>query len=128
MDIPGHTESEMPVEGSGYPIADDHQTVQSPATPPPDSHTVQWTRRWIIFAFWSVIACFGLPHWLWTTSVHRSDLPFAAMNSWSEGEVRRSPAHKGQRLLTTTDLSLAIPIAYTSECATHQQGRTIRTR
>ena len=56
-------------------------------TSPPESPAVTWTRSWIIFAFWAIVACLGLPHWIWTTSIHRSDLPLDAMNSWADGQV-----------------------------------------
>ncbi|KAI7517996.1 hypothetical protein KC316_g20561, partial [Hortaea werneckii] len=56
-------------------------------TSPPESPAVTWTRSWIIFAFWAIVACLGLPHWIWTTSIHRSDLPLDAMNSWADGQA-----------------------------------------
>lgn len=56
-------------------------------TSPPESPAVTGTRSWIIFAFWAIVACLGLPHWIWTTSIHRSDLPLDIMNSWADGQV-----------------------------------------
>ena len=50
-----------------------------------------WTRRSILFAFWAVVVTVGLPHWIWTTSIHRSNLPLASMNDWTEGKVCRRP-------------------------------------
>ncbi|CAK4031613.1 gpi transamidase component pig-s [Lecanosticta acicola] len=47
-----------------------------------------WTRRIIIAAFWAVVACLGLPHWTWTTSIHRASLPLESMNAWAEGKCR----------------------------------------
>lgn len=41
----------------------------------------------IISAFWAVVVIFGLPHWIWTTSIHRSDLPLEDMNKWAEGRA-----------------------------------------
>ncbi|KAK6437730.1 GPI transamidase component [Oleoguttula sp. CCFEE 5521] len=56
------------------------------ATPPQSAaHTTR--RRLIIFAFWAVVVALGLPHWVWTTAVYRSDLPVDAMTSWSEGKA-----------------------------------------
>ncbi|EME48927.1 hypothetical protein DOTSEDRAFT_49301 [Dothistroma septosporum NZE10] len=46
-----------------------------------------WTRRLIIIAFWAVVVCFGLPHWTWTTSIHRSALPLESMGTWAEGKA-----------------------------------------
>ena len=57
------------------------------AKPPPESRAFLWTRRLIIFAFWFVIITLGLPHWIWTTSIHRSDLPLELMNNWADGKV-----------------------------------------
>lgn len=57
-------------------------------TAPPESQRVTWTRRIILVAFWAVVVCLGLPHWLWTTSIHRSELPVDVMNRWAEGQVR----------------------------------------
>lgn len=54
---------------------------------PSEQPTTLWTRRWILLSFWLVIACLGLPHWLWTTSIHRSSLPLESMNQWAEGKV-----------------------------------------
>lgn len=53
---------------------------------PPESPVTEWNRRWIIISFWAVIVCLGLPHWIWTTSIHRSDLPLDVMNEWAEGK------------------------------------------
>ncbi|KAK4555030.1 GPI transamidase component [Recurvomyces mirabilis] len=52
-------------------------------SPPADPPQGQWTRRWIILSFWAIIVCFGLPHWLITTSTYRASLPLDAMNSWA---------------------------------------------
>jgi hypothetical protein len=56
-------------------------------SPPPDTPAAVWTRRIIIFSFWAVVASLGLPHWLWTTSIYRSELPVEQMTQWSEGHV-----------------------------------------
>nr|XP_023908608.1 GPI transamidase component PIG-S homolog [Quercus suber]POF15558.1 gpi transamidase component pig-s like [Quercus suber] len=46
-----------------------------------------WTRRLILLSFWAVVVCFGLPHWIWTTSIHRSDLPLERMREWDAGKT-----------------------------------------
>lgn len=56
-------------------------------SPPPEKASAIWTRRIIIFAFWAVVATLGLPHWIWTTSIYRSELPVEQMTSWAEGHV-----------------------------------------
>jgi hypothetical protein len=58
------------------------------ATAPPEKASAIWTRRFIIFAFWAVVATLGLPHWIWTTSIHREELPVGEMARWAEGNVR----------------------------------------
>ncbi|CZT15626.1 related to GPI transamidase complex, GPI17/PIG-S component, involved in glycosylphosphatidylinositol anchor biosynthesis [Ramularia collo-cygni] len=54
---------------------------------PPERPAAVWTRRVIIAAFWAVALFLGLPHWTWTTSLHRSTLPLEAMSSWAEGQA-----------------------------------------
>lgn len=56
-------------------------------TAPPEKASAVWTRRFIIFAFWAVVATLGLPHWIWTTSIHREELPVGEMARWAEGNV-----------------------------------------
>jgi phosphatidylinositol glycan class S len=34
-----------------------------------------------------VVATLGLPHWIWTTSIYRSELPVERMTQWAEGHV-----------------------------------------
>ncbi|KAI7327547.1 hypothetical protein KC315_g7046 [Hortaea werneckii] len=72
-------------------------------TSPPESPAVTWTRSWIIFAFWAIVACLGLPHWIWTTSIHRSDLPLDAMNSWADGQACQMKYPLKIKLDTTDD-------------------------
>ena len=65
-----------------------HSTLPGPAVPlAPESPAASWTRRMILAAFWIVIVTLGLPHWVWTTSIHRSNLPLDSMNAWAEGKV-----------------------------------------
>ena len=58
--------------------------------PPPEQPKSTWTRRLIILAFWAVIVTLGWPHWVFTTSIHRSDLPLESMNRWADGKVSPS--------------------------------------
>ncbi|KAI7716716.1 hypothetical protein KC322_g2568, partial [Hortaea werneckii] len=67
--------------GEGMSVEDNQKAS------PPEPPAVTRTRSWIIFAFWAIVACLGLPHWIWTTSIHRSDLPLDAMNSWADGQA-----------------------------------------
>jgi len=61
--------------------------IIEPQEAPPESPSASWTRRLIIFAFWAVVVALGLPHWIWTTSIHRSELPLESMNAWAEGKA-----------------------------------------
>ena len=76
------------VDGSVAAVASDNTTSKA-QEPPPEPPSASWTRRLIIFAFWAVIATLGLPHWIWTTSIHRSELPLELMNAWAEGKACR---------------------------------------
>ncbi|KAK4508625.1 hypothetical protein PRZ48_002364 [Zasmidium cellare] len=69
----------------------------------PEKPATIWARRLIIAAFWLVVVCLGLPHWIWTTSIQRSDLPLDSMNAWAEGKACQLhyPLHIG---LTAPDL------------------------
>jgi len=58
---------------------------------PPESADGIATRRWILFSFWAVALFLGLPVWLWTTSVPRSNLPLQSMNQWADGQVMHDP-------------------------------------
>ena len=75
--------------------AEESPAASLPLEPPPESSSSAWTRRLIIFAFWAVVVVLGLPQWIWTTSIHRSDLPLEAMNNWAEGNVS-SIVHRGK--------------------------------
>ncbi|KAH9822943.1 putative gpi transamidase component pig-s protein [Teratosphaeria destructans] len=55
--------------------------------PPPESPGSEWKRRCIILGFWAVVIVLGLPHWIWTTSIHRSNLPLETMDEWTEGKT-----------------------------------------
>ena len=69
------------------PIKSDASPSSSSTAPPPEPTTAIRTRRLIILAFWAVVATLGLPHWIWTTSIHREELPVGEMGRWAEGEV-----------------------------------------
>lgn len=68
-------------------ITSDALNSHETATAPPEKASAVWTRRFIIFAFWAVVATLGLPHWIWTTSIHREELPVGEMARWAEGNV-----------------------------------------
>lgn len=68
-------------------ITSDESNSLKTATALPEKASAVWTRRFIIFAFWAVVATLGLPHWIWTTSIHREELPVGEMAKWAEGNV-----------------------------------------
>lgn len=64
----------------------DGRSDASPSTSPSEAPASIRTRLFILFAFWGVVAFLGLPHWLQSTSIHRSNLPLESMNNWAEGK------------------------------------------
>lgn len=55
--------------------------------PPPESSQSIRSRALVIFSFWAVVICLGLPTWWWTTSIHRARLPLEVMLEWADGKV-----------------------------------------
>lgn len=74
----------------------------------PEKPATLWTRRLIIAAFWLVVVCLGLPHWVWTTSIQRSELPLESMNAWAEGKVSPIQCLNNQLLKPIRDASCTI--------------------
>lgn len=60
---------------------------RSKKQPPPEKAEAVWLRTKVIFSFWAVIVCLGLPVWWKTTSIYRARLPIQEMLEWSEGRV-----------------------------------------
>lgn len=69
-------------------VEHDVTAADAKSVSPSESMTAVHTRRLIILSFWLVVVCLGLPFWLWTTSIHRSDLPLDLMRAWDGGKVR----------------------------------------
>jgi phosphatidylinositol glycan class S len=77
-----------PLQEKAIAPDDSNPSIDATAeSPPPEKANAIWTRRIIIFAFWAVVATLGLPHWIWTTSIYRSELPVEQMTQWAEGQV-----------------------------------------
>ncbi|KAK3117644.1 GPI transamidase component [Teratosphaeriaceae sp. CCFEE 6253] len=76
-------------DGAETTVADElaNSPAEAKPTPPPETPSSQRTRRWIVLSFWAIVVCFGLPHWIWTTSTYRAKLPLEMMNSWAEGKT-----------------------------------------
>ena len=62
------------------------QNEESKQPPAEDAATIKAKRR-AIFSFWFVVLFLGLPVWLWTTSIHRANLPVQEMLAWANGKV-----------------------------------------
>ncbi|KAK3638509.1 GPI transamidase component [Elasticomyces elasticus] len=75
--------------GNKAAVADIQSSAAGTAKPEPpsESQSLLRTRRWIVLSFWAIVVCFGLPHWLWTTSTYRASLPLEQMNNWAEGKA-----------------------------------------
>jgi len=76
---------------------------------PRESPALIWTRRFVLAGFWIVVIALGLPHWIWTTSIHRSELPVEAMNRWAEGQVCHHMCLPHDHHLTLPGMSTATP-------------------
>ncbi|KAK5676473.1 GPI transamidase component [Elasticomyces elasticus] len=86
--VPGNTGMDE-ANGNKAAVADIRSSAAETAKPepPPESQSLLRTRRWIVLSFWAIVVCFGLPHWLWTTSTYRASLPLEQMNNWAEGKA-----------------------------------------
>ncbi len=71
-------------------VADDvdgPQLLPKTKQPPPESNEGIRVRQSVILSFWAIVIIFGIPIWLWTTSIHRARLPLQEMADWAEGRV-----------------------------------------
>lgn len=57
--------------------------------PPPEKASDTRRRAWVIFSFWIIVVCLGLPIWWKTTSIYRANLPLAQMLDWADGKACR---------------------------------------
>jgi hypothetical protein len=55
--------------------------------PPPEKPESIRLRSLVIFSFWAVILCLGLPIWWKTTTIYRAPLPLDQMMDWADGRV-----------------------------------------
>lgn len=44
-------------------------------------------RTKIVFSFWAIILCIGVPVWYQTTSIYRATLPLQEMLNWADSAV-----------------------------------------
>lgn len=102
-------------------VIPDTSVIAAPevASPSPERTSVVWTRRFIILAFWAVVATLGLPHWIWTTSIYRSDLPVEQMTNWSEGSVGLYKASKTSVYFLIPFSGLSTSISHTRCVGSH---------
>ena len=55
--------------------------------PPPEQPESIRERSFVVLSFWAVVILLGIPVWLWTTSIHRANLPLQEMLDWGEGKA-----------------------------------------
>lgn len=57
--------------------------------PPPEKLADTRRRSYVIFSFWLIVLCLGLPIWWKSTSIYRADLPLDRMMHWADGRACR---------------------------------------
>ncbi|KAF4983532.1 hypothetical protein FZEAL_1067 [Fusarium zealandicum] len=57
--------------------------------PPPEKPSDVTRRTRIVFSFWLIVLCLGLPIWWKTTTIYRANLPLDGMLQWAEGKACR---------------------------------------
>ncbi|KAK1753402.1 phosphatidylinositol-glycan biosynthesis class S protein [Echria macrotheca] len=57
--------------------------------PPPEKPSDIRRRTWVIFSFWVIVVCLGLPIWWETTTIYRANLPLSEMLDWADGKACR---------------------------------------
>ena len=78
-------------EGAEGSDAHKAMAITNPRTafPPPERSENIRVRSLVIASFWAIVVLFGVPVWLWTTSIHRARLPLEDMLAWADGKVRK---------------------------------------
>ena len=61
--------------------------VEARKKAPPEKPEAVSLRSKIVFAFWAIILCLGVPVWYQTTSIYRATLPLQEMLDWAESAV-----------------------------------------
>lgn len=57
--------------------------------PPTEKPADTRRRSLVIFSFWLIVSCLGLPIWWDTTTIPRASLPMGDMMDWADGKVCR---------------------------------------
>ncbi|KAF2716446.1 hypothetical protein K431DRAFT_235364 [Polychaeton citri CBS 116435] len=81
------TVSSQPIQDEGPKAARSADLGISASEAPAESTSTLWMRRSILAAFWAVVIFFGLPQWMWATSIPRSELPLDRMDAWASGKA-----------------------------------------
>jgi GPI-anchor transamidase subunit S len=63
-------------------------SVEARKKAPPEKPEAVSLRTKIVFSFWAIIICLGLPVWHQTTSIYRATLPLDEMLGWADSAVR----------------------------------------
>ncbi|CAN8100970.1 unnamed protein product [Discula destructiva] len=64
-------------------------TSSSRKAPPPEKPSGIRRRSGVIFSFWLIVLCLGLPIWWKTTAIPRANLPLDDMMDWADGKACR---------------------------------------
>ena len=89
----------------------DSNSATAPKRPPPEKSESLNLRVLVIASFWAVVILLGVPVWLWTTSIHRANLPLEDMLAWAQGKVRtQSPSNVSSWLTAYQACKPSLPL------------------
>ena len=64
-------------------------SVEARKRAPPEKAEAISLRTKIVFSFWAIILCLGVPVWHQTTSIYRATLPLQEMLAWADSAVSK---------------------------------------
>lgn len=64
-----------------------HASSSTRKEPPLEKPSDVRRRSQVIFSFWLIVLCLGLPIWWHTTAIPRANLPLDDMMNWADGKV-----------------------------------------
>ncbi|KAF3762178.1 hypothetical protein M406DRAFT_293816 [Cryphonectria parasitica EP155] len=80
---PNHTSDALPRDASS------RDATSRRKEPPPEKPSDIRRRSQVIFSFWLIVLCVGLPIWWNTTAISRANLPLDDMMDWADGKACR---------------------------------------
>ncbi|KAK9478036.1 phosphatidylinositol-glycan biosynthesis class S protein-domain-containing protein [Lipomyces japonicus] len=75
-----------------------------------ESHQSILTRRYVVFSFWFVFACVGLPLWVRMTAIHRTPLPATAVAEWTAATEGENKVPSAPRFRIGVDVASCGPV------------------